>query len=242
MAVQFQSATSVICRLYDSDGTSLLNSLSVGDGAGLPGGVAMRALSGFSLDTITSENSAGVGVHISPTNSGSFSNGYWTGNVAVQEVVNDVSLRADDGTGHQGQSNPFDVLVMDDVSVTVVGSPDPAAVGANLTYTVNVVNSGPSPATGVSLTNVPPASAGLVSFSVSQGSCSNVSGVIRCQLGDLAGGAAATCTIVVRPTTVGSITNIAVVSRNEADAYLANNTAMAAPPNNPPFPSINDGS
>ena len=48
-------------------------------------------------------------VTISPTTTGSFVNGVWTGTVAVLEEVTDVYLAADDGSGHTGDSNTFDV-------------------------------------------------------------------------------------------------------------------------------------
>jgi len=48
-------------------------------------------------------------VTITPTSSGSFVNGVWTGTVAVQEEAEDVCLRAADGSGHKGVSNSFDV-------------------------------------------------------------------------------------------------------------------------------------
>jgi len=61
-------------------------------------------------------------VSVSPTNSGPFVNGVWTGEVTVHEAATNLFLRAGDGPGYGGQSNPFDVqaaptalmLVMDD--------------------------------------------------------------------------------------------------------------------------------
>ncbi|MCE5268513.1 MAG: M36 family metallopeptidase [Planctomycetaceae bacterium] len=52
----------------------------------------------------------GVAVSISPSTTGTFVNGVWTGNVTVTQVVAGMHLHADDGSGHGGDSNAFDVL------------------------------------------------------------------------------------------------------------------------------------
>ncbi len=57
------------------------------------------------LVTLTSTN----GVPISPTVSGNFVQGTWTGSVAVSEVVSNTVLLADDGFGHLGFANAIDV-------------------------------------------------------------------------------------------------------------------------------------
>src|SRR5262249_18739480 len=48
-------------------------------------------------------------VPIAPTNSASFVNGRWSGNIIVGQPATNVTLRADDGSGHYGLSLPFDV-------------------------------------------------------------------------------------------------------------------------------------
>ena len=50
-----------------------------------------------------------VSVSISPTQTGNFTDGVWTGDVMVLESATGVTLRADDGSGHTGDSNAFDV-------------------------------------------------------------------------------------------------------------------------------------
>ncbi|NQT85218.1 S8 family serine peptidase, partial [bacterium] len=52
---------------------------------------------------------SGTAVSISPTVTGPFLGGVWTGNVTVHETGSDIWLRADDGAGHVGASNVFDV-------------------------------------------------------------------------------------------------------------------------------------
>ncbi len=65
------------------------------------------------------------------------------------------------------------------------------------------------------------------SSTASQGSCSGTT-VVTCAIGNLANGASATVTIVVRPSSAGTITNTATVSATEADSNTANNSATQA--------------
>src|SRR4026207_837217 len=44
-------------------------------------------------------------IAIAPSTSGTFSGGVWSGNVAVFDVVKDMSLRAADGRNHSGSAN-----------------------------------------------------------------------------------------------------------------------------------------
>jgi uncharacterized repeat protein (TIGR01451 family) len=116
-----------------------------------------------------------------------------------------------------------------DLSVTKTDSPDPVHVGQNLTYTIRVSNSGPSAATGVTVSDMLPKNAGFGSVASSQGSCTlkPAKVMVSCTLGSLAGGASATVTIVVKPTSKGAITNTATASANQADPNTGNNKATA---------------
>jgi len=245
VTIQFLSTSSVTCNLYDSDGTTLLNSLSGSGITGLPGGVAMRSFGVFSLDTIASGGSggggSGSGIPISPTNSGNFVNGAWNGNLTVLQLATNVTLVADDGNGHTGSSNPFNVTVTNDISISLLDSPDPVSAGASLTYTLTVVNTGPTAATGVMVTNLLPPSAAFVSAISSQGTCTQLGGVVTCNLGVVPGGTNATIAIVVVPTVAGTtLTNLAMVSRAEVDLYVGNNAATATTVVTTPAISIAD--
>src|SRR5207253_9671191 len=50
---------------------------------------------------------SGALIPISPTNSGSFANGFWNGELTVLAQANTVVLRADDEYGHTGASTPL---------------------------------------------------------------------------------------------------------------------------------------
>ena len=114
-----------------------------------------------------------------------------------------------------------------DLSITKVDSADPSRAGRNLTYTITVTNNGPNAATNVTVTDDLPGSLRARSASASQGSCSGTT-TVTCAIGNLANGASATVTIVIRPSSAGTISNTATVSATEADSNTANNSATQA--------------
>jgi hypothetical protein len=129
VAVYFNSPTSVTCNLYDSDGTTLLNTISYDQITGAPGGIAMRAFGTFSLDTIRGGPMSPVA--ISPNITGNFLNGVWTGNVEVYQPETEMVLMANDGFfGPGGTSNPFHV----DNDPPVLGAVTRIAGGVSLTW------------------------------------------------------------------------------------------------------------
>ncbi len=123
-----------------------------------------------------------------PANSGVFSNGVWSGFIAVGVPLTNAVLAADDGQGHFGYGAPFAVGVSNDISLSVTGPPDGTPVGAPLTYLLTVANTGPDSATGVTITDTLPASAASVSATASQGTCVVDGGVARCDLGVIGAG------------------------------------------------------
>ena len=113
-----------------------------------------------------------------------------------------------------------------ELSISQFDTPDPVNVASSLAYTLTVANAGPDPATGVTVTDTLPAGVVFQSASATQGSCSQISGIVTCLLGDMAAGASATINIAVTaPFVTGTITNTAVVSSNEIDPLPANNTS-----------------
>ncbi len=167
-----------------------------------------------------------VPVAFIPTNAGSFSNGIWSGNLTVAEPAINMVVLADDGMGHQASGNSFSVLLHDDIGVTMTASPEPSALGENLTYLIAITNIGPSRAMGVTLTDVLPIGVTLVSVTASQGACTNTGGIITCDLGTFAADTNVFITVVVTPGALGNITNRVDLSRSEADVFSGNNSAL----------------
>jgi hypothetical protein len=58
------------------------------------------------------------GVVISPTVSGSFAQGLWTGSINVSQMTSNIVFKANDGAGHIGFSYPIDVVNVPRLSVT----------------------------------------------------------------------------------------------------------------------------
>jgi uncharacterized repeat protein (TIGR01451 family) len=120
------------------------------------------------------------------------------------------------------------------LKITKADSPDPARVGSNLTYTIGVENLGPSPATGVTVTDNLPKSVDLVSATGPAGACAAQGGKVTCGLGSLNpvgvnyGGVQATVTIVVIPRSPGTIRNVATVKGDQKDPANGNNRAAAS--------------
>ena len=104
--------------------------------------------------------------------------------------------------------------------------PTPVSPGDTLTFTLSVVNKGPSGATGVLVTDTVPPGIALISAPSSQGpGCSNDDSILTSDLRDLSNGANATITLVVTidaPITE-IITNSASVTSQVLDPDPADN-------------------
>jgi uncharacterized repeat protein (TIGR01451 family) len=143
-------------------------------------------------------------------------------------------------TDDQGQSGAGGAVVDTDVLPITVGSgadlvvtmadaPDPVAIGSNLTYSIGVTNNGPVQATTVTVIDVLPYGVEFVSATANQGACVFMPFLrtVRCDLGSLAIQGGATAMIVVRPTSGGTLTNVAVAGANQSDPVTSNNFGIA---------------
>ncbi len=119
------------------------------------------------------------------------------------------------------------IVALVDLAITKQDSVDPVVPGTQLTYTLDVVNNGPSDATNVMVTDSLPDGVEYVSSSSSVGSVSETDNNIVVALGDLAVGESASIEIVVAvdPSVTSQFSNTAIVSSPEPDADLFNNTA-----------------
>jgi hypothetical protein len=122
VGVVFNSSSSVTANLYDSDGITLLNTLTYNGITGAPGGVAMRAFNSvepFSLDTFQHGNP--VLTPVLPAVSGNFVNGVWSGSLQTLMPASSMIITATEGLrGQSGSSNPFQVTPL---NLTVTKAP-----------------------------------------------------------------------------------------------------------------------
>ena len=125
-----------------------------------------------------------------------------------------------------------------DLSVTKIGAPNPAAPGADISYTVIVTNNGPDPAFDVRLAEVLDPLTGFRSVAAPSGWACNLPSIgttgaqIICRNPKMDSGSSAAFTIVA---TVGAsvltgalITNTATVSSSASDPNPDNNRAVEA--------------
>ncbi len=133
---------------------------------------------------------------------------------------------SDPDSSNDSDSEDTSVIREIDLGITKTDSPDPVTAGEELTWTLDVVNNGPSDATGVTVTDSLPAGVTFVSATPSQGNCSEAGGTVTCSLGDLADSATAQVTLVatVDPSTTGTITNTASVSGDQTDTDPGNDS------------------
>ncbi len=114
-----------------------------------------------------------------------------------------------------------------DLAITKTGPATVVAAGS-VSYSLVVVNNGPSDAANLSVADTLPAGVTFVSASGAGWACSNVGNVsVTCTRAALAAGATApTITIVVTaPAQAGSLSNTASVASTTADPVPANNTS-----------------
>lgn len=210
---------------FDASGTELWRNLDA-DGAGFalllhaqmkldPAGNAYLAASTLSQMAVTRVNADG-------------STG-WTGtaagsNSAALTLGSDGAVYVVGGNTAKFLNGAPPPPPQADLKLTLVDAPDPARIGANLVYTVTLLNQGPSTASNVSVKDTLPSQSTFVSAVASQGSCSGAP-ALACSLGSLASGASASVVITVKPKVRGSLTNTASASATETDPNTADNAA-----------------
>jgi uncharacterized repeat protein (TIGR01451 family) len=152
-------------------------------------------------------------------------------NTGVVSGGGEINLTNDTST------NVASVVSSADLAVTNAASPDPVAAGSNATFTQVLTNNGPSAADNATLVQAVPANTTFVSVTAPSGwSCTTPpvggTGNVVCTALSMAGGTAATFSMVVKVNTgVASgtaIADTATASSSVSDPNTSNNTATAA--------------
>ncbi|MDB5349736.1 MAG: Calx-beta protein [Planctomycetota bacterium] len=108
-----------------------------------------------------------------------------------------------------------------------LSAPATATVGVPFSFTLSVANNGPNSADPVTLTQLLPASASLVSVHPSQGTASLVGSTLLISLGSLAPGATAAVQVTVLPGAVGSLGLSVSAHALQTDPVASNNVTTA---------------
>jgi uncharacterized repeat protein (TIGR01451 family) len=127
-----------------------------------------------------------------------------------------------------------------DLSLTKTAFPNTVFTGKTLTYTINVVNNGPNPASTVEVSDPLPPGTTFVSCATTLGACGPVpavgtNGTVRVEVGDMPVSSFAIITIVVNVTAPGgsTVTDTATVTSNTPDPNLSNNSSSVTTIVNP---------
>ncbi len=160
-------------------------------------------------------------------------------------IVVDVPPWATEGTvlrnvasAHADQNDWVPGNNSDDALTTITRSSDLAIsksatarvkTGELITYTLDVLNNGPSQATGVLITDTLPSGVVFVGATVPGGTCSYAGGdIVTCRVDSLGRWKHATAVLTAMAADSGTQTNVAVVSSDVPDPNLQDNSASAA--------------
>ncbi len=113
-----------------------------------------------------------------------------------------------------------------DLVVTKTSSANTVTVGSNVTFTIQVVNSGPSVSQNVRITDVLPAGLTFQSATPSVGTYNQTTGLWT--IGTLNNGANATLTVVATAATAGAVINTATATSDTTDPNTTNSTASVS--------------
>jgi uncharacterized repeat protein (TIGR01451 family) len=148
----------------------------------------------------------------------------------LTDTASAASATADPNSSNNSASASSTVVSANqaDVSVTMTPASTTVQSGSAATFNLAVANGGPASAMNTVVTIPLPAQEQFVSATPSQGSCSANGSTVTCLLGTIASGGSATIALVVNAVDLGSGSNSATVSSDQADPVTSNNTATAA--------------
>ena len=111
-----------------------------------------------------------------------------------------------------------------DLQVTHAALPAQVLGGGEVTLTTTVTNNGPADSTWVHLTDTLPENVDIVSATPTQGSCSNITTLVTCNLGNIDNGANVTVDIVVKPMVTGTLSSVVSITAIESDNAPGNDS------------------
>ena len=147
----------------------------------------------------------------------------------VGELLNHTEVRGNEieiTLANNEATEPTLVTPRIDLAITKTDSRDPVSSGSTFSYTLNIVNNGPSDATGVVVKDNLPVT-GVTYQNASRTPDSIIGDQLVFNIGDLASGESTSITIevLVDDDFAGELLNQAEVQGNEAETTLANNEA-----------------
>lgn len=144
----------------------------------------------------------------------------------LANVAAKVQAEPDPESSNDSASVTLNAVDEADLAIGIAVSPEPAPAGEAVSWTLTVMNLGPGAATNATATQTLPA--GLVSVTAvpSQGSCSG-GATLTCTLGTLPAGGTATVRVAATKTVTGPLASTAVVSADQPDPFLTNNSTTA---------------
>ncbi len=148
-----------------------------------------------------------------------------SGTITNTATVSSVTPDPNPGNNHGTATTTVDTSA--DLAITKSASPSPLIAGGPATYTLSVVNHGPSDAKSVTVTDPLPGSVTFVSATPSQGPCTSAAATVTCDLGTLPAGATAKVDVhvTVKPSTTGTVTNTATATSPTPDPDKTNNSS-----------------
>lgn len=195
------AAGAVVFRL--GDGASATQGGSLANTAALPGGTTVEYRVVLGLET--------AGTRVTNTATAAYEN-------RLGSTPEPLTSTSDEAV--------TEVRPAADLDVTKAADATTVTVGQTVTYRVSVHNAGPSPATGVTVTDRLPAGLAFLSADASRGTYDPDTG--RWTVGELAVGARATLTLRAKATRTGLITNTATATAVEKDPDPSDNTDTVA--------------
>jgi uncharacterized repeat protein (TIGR01451 family)/CSLREA domain-containing protein len=176
---------------------------------------------------------ASIGLTATGTHSGNFislNNSGTNPSVSTTTETNNIGTKP-----ATGQTYTFTPQVSD-LAVSITDAPDPVTVGTNLTYTINLINNGPHPASNAWLTDDIPNDTTFVSLTQNTGpafACTTPgvgeTGAVACSRASFASGGSASFSLVVKVNSAATpetfLSNTVSASSETTDLNAANNSA-----------------